>query len=145
MVSPLGLCWVKGVRSFRCHLHFWQNDRGLLCATAVTQGWNTPQKVDSGEENSPAAPVPGFKLANLVWRSNQQAIPATHCTPKYHNVWTVLVNENSPYECDHRHLLAHRTLWHPAKEADRNFIKLSTTTVAIQNIGPICLPLAFSN
>ena len=22
------------------HLHFWQNDRGLLHATAVTQGWN---------------------------------------------------------------------------------------------------------
>ena len=22
-----------------CHLHFWQNDRGLLHATAVTQGW----------------------------------------------------------------------------------------------------------
>ena len=23
-----------------CHLHFWQNDWGLLRATAVTQGWN---------------------------------------------------------------------------------------------------------
>ena len=23
-----------------CHLHFWRNDRGLLCATAVTRGWN---------------------------------------------------------------------------------------------------------
>ena len=23
-----------------CHLHFCQNDRGLLCATAVTRGWN---------------------------------------------------------------------------------------------------------
>ena len=23
-----------------CHLHFWQNDRGLLHATAVTQVWN---------------------------------------------------------------------------------------------------------
>ena len=23
-----------------CHLHFWQNDRGVLCATAVTRGWN---------------------------------------------------------------------------------------------------------
>ena len=23
-----------------CHLHFWQNDWGLLCATVVTQGWN---------------------------------------------------------------------------------------------------------
>ena len=23
-----------------CHLHFWQNDRDLLCTTVVTQGWN---------------------------------------------------------------------------------------------------------
>ena len=23
-----------------CHLHFWQNDRDLLYATAVTRGWN---------------------------------------------------------------------------------------------------------
>ena len=23
-----------------CHLHFWQNDRDLLRATVVTQGWN---------------------------------------------------------------------------------------------------------
>ena len=23
-----------------CHVHFWQNDHGLLCATAVTRGWN---------------------------------------------------------------------------------------------------------
>ena len=23
-----------------CHLHFWQKDRGLLRATAVTRGWN---------------------------------------------------------------------------------------------------------
>ena len=23
-----------------CHLHFWQNDRGLLRAIAVTRGWN---------------------------------------------------------------------------------------------------------
>ena len=26
--------------SVTCHLHFWQNNRGLLCATVVTQGWN---------------------------------------------------------------------------------------------------------
>ena len=30
-------CMCLGVT---CHLHFWQNDQGLLCATAVTQGWN---------------------------------------------------------------------------------------------------------
>ena len=42
-----------------CHLHFWQTDRDLLHAIAVTQGWNeyqnkeSAQKVDPGEENSP--------------------------------------------------------------------------------------------
>ena len=37
--------WLYGSRVYACwgvtcHLHFWQNDRDLLCATAVTQGWN---------------------------------------------------------------------------------------------------------
>ena len=31
---------VYGCLAVTCHLHFWQNDRDLLCATAVTQGWN---------------------------------------------------------------------------------------------------------
>ena len=28
------------VLAVTCHLHFWQNDRDLLRATAVTRGWN---------------------------------------------------------------------------------------------------------
>ena len=45
-----------------CHLHFWQNDRDLLHATAVTRGWNgyrneSAQKADPGKENSPATPA----------------------------------------------------------------------------------------
>ena len=45
-----------------CHLHFWQNDQGLLCAPVITWGWNkypdeSAQKDDPGEENSPAAPA----------------------------------------------------------------------------------------
>ena len=46
-----------------CHLQFWENDRDLLRATAVTRGWNayrryeSAQKVHPGEENSPAVPV----------------------------------------------------------------------------------------
>ena len=28
------------VLAVTCHLHFWQNDLGLLRATAVTRGWN---------------------------------------------------------------------------------------------------------
>ena len=52
-----------------CHLHFWQNDRGLLRATAVTRRWNgyrnkRAQKVDPGEENSPTAPA-GIRTCDL--------------------------------------------------------------------------------
>ena len=40
IANPLRLCWVKGVCVSRynatCHLYFWQNDWGLLCATVVT-------------------------------------------------------------------------------------------------------------
>ena len=59
----------NGVCVFSCHLHFWQNDRDLLRATAVTRGWNgywneSAQKVDPGEENSPAAPA-GIRTRDL--------------------------------------------------------------------------------
>ena len=52
-----------------CHRHFWQIDRDLLRATAVTRGWNgyryeSAQKVDSGEENSPAVPA-GIQTRDL--------------------------------------------------------------------------------
>ena len=52
-----------------CHLHFWQNDRDFLRATVVTRGWNgyrnkSAQKVDLGEENSPAVPA-GIRTRDL--------------------------------------------------------------------------------
>ena len=52
-----------------CHLYFGQNGKDLLRATAV-QGWNgyrnkSAQKVDPGEENSPAAPV-GTRTRDLL-------------------------------------------------------------------------------
>ena len=31
---------VRACLAVTCHLHFWQNDRALLRATAVTRGWN---------------------------------------------------------------------------------------------------------
>ena len=57
-----------------CHQHFWQNDRDLLRATAVTWGWNgyrkeSAHKVNPGEENSPAAPV---------WDLNLRVRPLNH-------------------------------------------------------------------
>ena len=53
-----------------CHLHFWQNDRDFLRATVVTRGveWipksESAQKVDPGEENSPAVPA-GIRTRDL--------------------------------------------------------------------------------
>ena len=32
--------WVHVCEAVTCHLHFWQNDDHVLCATVVTQGWN---------------------------------------------------------------------------------------------------------
>ena len=34
------ICKVYACLAVTCHLHFWQNDRDLLRATAVTRGWN---------------------------------------------------------------------------------------------------------
>ena len=34
------ICKVYACLAVTCHLRFWQNDRGLLRATAVTRGWN---------------------------------------------------------------------------------------------------------
>ena len=34
------ICKVYACLTVTCHMHFWQNDRDLLRATAVTRGWN---------------------------------------------------------------------------------------------------------
>ena len=52
-----------------CHLHFWQNDRGLLRATAVTRGWNRHQMSQHTKltlEKKILPPLlPGFDLATF--------------------------------------------------------------------------------
>ena len=70
--------------SFTCYLHFWQNDRGLLRATAVTRGWNgyrnKSQHRKSTLEKKILPPLlQGFEPATFrswVRRSNHWAIPA---------------------------------------------------------------------
>ena len=66
-----------------CHLHFWQNDRNLLRATAVTRGWNgyrnTSQHRKSTLEKKILPPLlqglePGT-FQSRVRRSNHWAIP----------------------------------------------------------------------
>ena len=67
-----------------CHLHFWQNDRGLLRATKVTrevvQTLNKCQHTKFTLEKKILPPfLPRFELATFwspVWHSYQQAIPA---------------------------------------------------------------------
>ena len=67
-----------------CHLHFWQNDRGLLRATAVTRGWNgyrnksQHRKLTMEKKILPPL-LQGFEPATFrsrVRRSNYWAIPA---------------------------------------------------------------------
>ena len=67
-----------------CHLHFWQDDRYLLRATAVTRGWNgyrnrsQHRKLTLEKKNLPPLPQ-GFEPATFQSRvrcSNHWAIPA---------------------------------------------------------------------
>ena len=58
------------MRVVTCHLHFWQNDWGLLRATTLALGgMDTVQEsahnVNSGEENSPAATA-GIRTRDLL-------------------------------------------------------------------------------
>ena len=67
-----------------CQLHFWQNDRDLLLATAVTRGWNgyrnKSQHRKSTMEKKILPPLQqGFEPATFqsrVRRFNHWAIPA---------------------------------------------------------------------
>ena len=74
----------SGARVFNCNLHFRQNDRDLLRATAVTRGWNRyrnkSQHRKSTLEKKILPPLlQGFEPATFrsrVRRSNDWAIPA---------------------------------------------------------------------
>ena len=63
-----------------CYLHFWQNDRDLLRATAVTRGWNRyrnkSQHRELTLEKKILRPVLPATLPSRVRRSNHWAIPA---------------------------------------------------------------------
>ena len=80
-----------------CHLRFWQNDWGLLCATAVTQEWNEYQNKSQHRkltrEKKILLPLQqGFEPATFwswVRRSNNWAIPCwTESVPKQCHVWS---------------------------------------------------------
>ena len=77
-----------------CHLHFWQNDLGLLRATAVTRGWNgyrnKSQHRKSTLEKKILPPFQqGFEPATFQSRvrcSNHWAIPAPLKSILFHAV-----------------------------------------------------------
>ena len=75
---------VNACLAVTCRLHFWQNDRDLLHATAVTRGWNGYRNKSQHRkltlENKILPPLlQGFVPATFqsrVRRSNHWAIPA---------------------------------------------------------------------
>ena len=70
-----------------CHLHFWQTDRDILRATAVTRGWNKYQNKSRHRKHTP----------NIAWKDvvNQCLEFCTESWP-----W----EENSPTSPHPRHL-----------------------------------------
>ena len=80
------ICKVYVCLAVTCHLHFWQNGRGLLRANAAKWEWNgywnKSQHRKLTQEKKILPPLQqGFKLATFqsqVWRSNHWAIPAPY-------------------------------------------------------------------
>ena len=75
------------------HLHFWQNDRDLLCATVVTRGWNGYRNKSQHRKSTLEKKIlptlqQGFEPAifhSRVRRSNHWAIPApNYCIFSFH-------------------------------------------------------------
>ena len=112
-----------------CHLHFWQNVRDVLRATAVTRGWNEYRKksqhrklkIDSGEEHSPAAPA-GTRTRDLSITSPSLyhwAIP----TPQY--FLNCIERLNLPPPPPHTHNNNIHIHEMPASLAWRTFVELT--------------------
>ena len=77
------------------HLHFWQNDQNLVCATAVTLGWNgyqnkePAQKVDPGQENS-SATLAGTQHESVAVATELSLLPG-------HDPWVQTKGWNSDF------------------------------------------------
>ena len=77
------ICKVHACFAVTCHLHFWQNDRDLLRATAVTRGWNGYQNKSQHRKSTLEKKIlppllQGFEPATFQSRvrcSNHWAIP----------------------------------------------------------------------
>ena len=75
-----------------CHLHFWHNDRGLLRATAVTQGWNgyrnqsQHKKLTLEKKILPPAPA-GTRTRDLSITTELSSLPYVSCCFFFVCVW----------------------------------------------------------
>ena len=90
------ICRVYACLAATCHLHFWQNDRDLLRATAVTQRWNgyrnkSQHRQLTLEKKILPLLLQGFEPATFqsrIRRSNHRAIPL----PIWSITWIVFVS-----------------------------------------------------
>ena len=92
-----------------CHLRFWQNDQGLLCATVVTRGWNGYRNKSQHRkltlENKILPPLQQwFEPATFQSRvrcSNHWAIPAPEtCLAYYWQFCLLNYNNNVAFAKD---------------------------------------------
>ena len=75
--------WVYVCLSVTCHLHFWQNDRDLLRANAVTRGWNGYRNQSQHRKLIPEKKILPLLLSGLqpatfrsrVWRCTTELPP----------------------------------------------------------------------
>ena len=77
-----------------CHLHFWQNDRDFLHATAVTRGWNGYRNKSQHrkstldwEENSPAVPA-GIRTRDLSITDESGALTTELSPPNSRDIFS---------------------------------------------------------
>ena len=111
-----------------CHLHFWQNDRGLLRATAVTRGWNgyrnksQHRKLTLEKKNYLAAPPGTFRHESDALTT---AIPTSTVCEN-----SVLQNSSSGPPCQPT---VKRFSAHIACETTYNFLRLSSVSRALRS------------
>ena len=79
--------------SVTCHLHFWQNDRDLLRATAVRQGWNGYQNTSQHRKLTPEKKIiPPFLPVREQYLCEAKSVVINPCT--VNPVQNICINQN---------------------------------------------------
>ena len=137
-VADCSLTRVYACLGVTCHLRFWQNDRDLQRANAVTRGWNghrISQRTQLTLEkiNSPAAPA-RIRTRNLSITSSAALLPISYpgsllhiVSAKYRSIWLKAILIVSKFFCvqlqkktkkiplcsERKWLFAHYVEWRP--------------------------------